>query len=146
MVVPGIVPLGNGLPPTAGTHAAQKGCVAYTYRPPLCARKAKPRPLGEAGFQRRPWPSRRSQVARHPEFNPDGRCGQELAGDYLKRGYFNAVCTLVKVEFRDDPRLETTVMMATEMPAAISPYSIAVAPESSLTNREISLLIVVMVL
>jgi hypothetical protein len=45
--------------------------------------------------------------------------------------YLSAVCTLVKVVLRLDPRLATTVIIATEIPAAMSPYSIAVAPVSS---------------
>jgi hypothetical protein len=43
------------------------------------------------------------------------------------RAYFNAVWTLVNVVFKLEPRLCTTAMMATEIPAAIRPYSIAVA-------------------
>ena len=41
----------------------------------------------------------------------------------------SAVCTDVNVVLRADPRLATTVIMAIEMPAAISPYSMAVAPD-----------------
>ena len=41
-----------------------------------------------------------------------------------------AVWTLVNVVLRDEPRLCTTAMIAIEMPAAIRPYSIAVAPDS----------------
>src|SRR6266436_1233911 len=41
---------------------------------------------------------------------------------------------VVKVMFSLEPRPATTVMMATEMPAAIRPYSMAVAPLSSLAN------------
>jgi hypothetical protein len=48
-----------------------------------------------------------------------------------ERAYFNAVCTDVKVVFRLLPVLWTATMMATEMPAAMRPYSIAVAPVSS---------------
>jgi hypothetical protein len=40
----------------------------------------------------------------------------------------------VKVVLSCEPNLLTTVMMATEMPAAIRPYSIAVAPDSSFAN------------
>ena len=43
--------------------------------------------------------------------------------------YLSAVCTLVKVVFSFEPRPCTTAMIATEMPAAMRPYSIAVAPE-----------------
>jgi hypothetical protein len=39
----------------------------------------------------------------------------------------NVPCSLV-------PRVLTTPMMATEMPAAMRPYSIAVAPDSFLRN------------
>jgi hypothetical protein len=38
----------------------------------------------------------------------------------------------VKVLFNCEPSVLTTTMIATEMPAAMSPYSIAVAPDSSL--------------
>jgi hypothetical protein len=41
----------------------------------------------------------------------------------------------VNVLLSCEPSVFTTVMMATEMPAAIRPYSIAVAPLSSFTNR-----------
>src|SRR5215203_858209 len=43
--------------------------------------------------------------------------------------------TLVNVVFKVVPRLFTTVMIAIEMPAAMRPYSIAVAPDSSCKNR-----------
>jgi hypothetical protein len=42
---------------------------------------------------------------------------------------------LVKVDLSCEPSVLTTVMMATEMPAAIKPYSIAVAPDTSLAKR-----------
>src|SRR5271167_4774253 len=42
---------------------------------------------------------------------------------------------LVKVALSCVPSVLTTVMMATEMPAAIRPYSIAVAPDSSFAKR-----------
>ena len=47
-----------------------------------------------------------------------------------EHAYFNAVCTDVKVVFRLLPVLWTATMIATEMPAAMRPYSIAVAPDS----------------
>src|SRR5580698_1214958 len=49
--------------------------------------------------------------------------------------YLRAVETLEKVFFRLVPRPWTTAMIATEMPAAMRPYSIAVAPDSSFTKR-----------
>ena len=51
--------------------------------------------------------------------------------------YFIAVETDVKVVFKPEPRLVTAVMIATEMPAAMRPYSIAVAPDSSRRKRTI---------
>src|SRR5438132_6465824 len=48
--------------------------------------------------------------------------------------YFSAFCTLVKVPLRFVPTPCTATMMATEMPAAMRPYSIAVAPDSFLRD------------
>ena len=42
-----------------------------------------------------------------------------------------------------EPRPCTTAMMATEIPAAIRPYSMAVAPDSSFTKRETRFVILV---
>jgi hypothetical protein len=42
---------------------------------------------------------------------------------------------LVKVDFNCEPSLLTTVMMATEMPAAIRPYSMVIAPDSLSAKR-----------
>jgi hypothetical protein len=49
--------------------------------------------------------------------------------------YFSAVWTEVKVVTRLDPTPVTTAMIATEMPAAMRPYSMAVAPDSSRRKR-----------
>ena len=43
--------------------------------------------------------------------------------------------TLLNVVDNFEPRPFTTVMIATEMPAAMRPYSMAVAPDSSLAKR-----------
>src|SRR3954454_18082096 len=48
---------------------------------------------------------------------------------------------LVNLSFKFVPRPLTTVMIAIEMPAAISPYSMAVAPDWSFRKRAKSLLI-----
>jgi len=48
--------------------------------------------------------------------------------------YFNCVEIEENVELSFVPRPFTTVMMAMEIPAAISPYSMAVAPDSSFRN------------
>src|SRR5262244_3339367 len=49
--------------------------------------------------------------------------------------YLRPFCTVVNVPLRLVPTFFTTVMMATEMPAAMRPYSMAVAPDSSFTKR-----------
>jgi hypothetical protein len=41
---------------------------------------------------------------------------------------------VLKVAFRPDPRALTTPTIATEIPATIGPYSIALAPDSSRRN------------
>ena len=47
------------------------------------------------------------------------------------KAHLSAVWTLVKVVFSFEPRPCRTAMFATEMPAAMRPYSMAVAPDSS---------------
>src|SRR6266550_9251349 len=49
-------------------------------------------------------------------------------------GYFSELLIEVNLSLRLVPSPLTTAMMASEMPAAIRPYSIAVAPESSARN------------
>ena len=49
-------------------------------------------------------------------------------------GYFSCVEIELKVDLSFVPRPFTTAMIATEMPAAIRPYSMAVAANSSLRN------------
>ena len=51
--------------------------------------------------------------------------------------YFSEVLMLVNLVFRLVPRPLTTAMIASEMPAAIRPYSMAVAPDSSFQNFKI---------
>ena len=53
----------------------------------------------------------------------------------MRKNYFSAFFTVPNVELSFVPRPCTTLMMATEIPAAISPYSIAVAPVSSFAKR-----------
>ena len=53
--------------------------------------------------------------------------------------YFRLVLIVVNLSFMVLPRLFTTVMIARAMPAAIRPYSIAVAPDSSDQNFQIML-------
>jgi hypothetical protein len=47
----------------------------------------------------------------------------------MTAGYFNAVETLLKTVTKFEPSVFTATIMATEMPAAIKPYSIAVAAD-----------------
>ena len=59
-------------------------------------------------------------------------------GLWLRNGnknYFIAVETDEKVLFKLVPRAWTVAMIATAMPAAMRPYSIAVAPASSVRKR-----------
>src|ERR1700687_6442309 len=51
--------------------------------------------------------------------------------------YFSELLIEVNLVFRLEPRPLTTAMIASEIPAAIRPYSIAVAPDSSFTKRAI---------
>jgi hypothetical protein len=51
--------------------------------------------------------------------------------------YFNEVLSEVSLVLRLVPSPFTVVIMASEMPAAISPYSTAVAPDSSARNMRI---------
>ncbi len=60
--------------------------------------------------------------------------GKSFIGAEDRGGYFNCVETEENVELSLVPRHFTTAMIATEMPAAIRPYSIAAAPNSSLRN------------
>jgi hypothetical protein len=53
------------------------------------------------------------------------------------RTYWSWVEMLAKVVFSWVPRPATTVIMATAMPAAMRPYSIAVAADWSFTNRKV---------
>jgi hypothetical protein len=50
------------------------------------------------------------------------------------RAYFNELLIDVNLVLSSVPSPFTAAMMASEMPAAINPYSIAVAPDSSAMN------------
>ncbi len=50
--------------------------------------------------------------------------------DEARKPYFSELLIEVNLSFRLEPRPLTTAMIASEMPAAIRPYSIAVAPDS----------------
>jgi hypothetical protein len=55
-------------------------------------------------------------------------------GLQLMRGYFSDVLIELNLAFRVVPRPLTTAMIARAIPAAIRPYSMAVAPDSSRQN------------
>jgi len=55
--------------------------------------------------------------------------------------YLSAVETVLNVVFKFVPSACTVAMIATAMPAAMRPYSMAVAPDSSRMNCEIDVLI-----
>jgi len=55
----------------------------------------------------------------------------------FRLAYFSAVETDPKVVFKAVPTVATATMIATEMPAAMRPYSMAVAPDSFRTKRMI---------
>src|SRR3954452_9392607 len=57
--------------------------------------------------------------------------GMDAASVEEQGRYFSDELMSVNLVFRLEPRPLTIAMMASEMPAAISPYSIAVAPDSS---------------
>ena len=61
--------------------------------------------------------------------------GEKAGSKGRKDVYFNAVETVLNMFFTFVPRPPTTLTMATETPEAISAYSIAVAPRSSLKKR-----------
>ena len=68
-------------------------------------------------------------------------CGGLCAQNRRVESYLSWVETLVNVSLSLVPKPLTTAMIATEMPAAIRPYSMAVAPELSFKKRRTSLLI-----
>jgi hypothetical protein len=55
--------------------------------------------------------------------------------------YLSAAETVLNVAFKFVPSACTVAMIATAMPAAMRPYSMAVAPDSSFTKRKKSVLI-----
>ena len=61
---------------------------------------------------------------------------------YSPRPYFSVARQLLKVVDSLVPTAVTPVMMTTAMRAAIRPYSMAVAPDSSRTKREMRFMLV----
>jgi hypothetical protein len=60
---------------------------------------------------------------------------QRLAQSRTRTAYFNEVLIEENLVLSFTPIPFTTAMIAREMPAAINPYSMAVAPDSSARNR-----------
>src|SRR6516162_11561832 len=83
----------------------------------------------------------RGMVHRRGSF-PFGQVGS-LARAKGRRSfdYFSELLIEVNLLLRLVPRPFTATMIAIEMPAAIRPYSMAVAPDSSLQNFEISFIV-----
>jgi hypothetical protein len=61
----------------------------------------------------------------HASVSPTGCLTAKNANGF----YFSAVETVVKVALSCVPSVATTVIIAIEIPAAMRPYSMAVAPE-----------------
>jgi hypothetical protein len=68
--------------------------------------------------------------------SPAAGCGRSWHR-LQQSAYFNEVLSEVSLVLRLVPSPFTVVIMASEMPAAISPYSMAVAPDSSARNMRI---------
>jgi hypothetical protein len=99
---------------------------------PICK---GPPGLNQAGFCERRVRKLANRRAEAKGTAPQLGLGLLLRRIPLRETYFSAVETLVKVVFSFEPRLPTAAMIAIEIPAAISPYSMAVAPCSSARNR-----------
>jgi hypothetical protein len=84
-----------------------------------------------------------NDLARQGDNSPDGRGLESSRMENRPRremgggNYFKELLIEVNLSFMVVPRPFTTVMIASAMPAAIRPYSIAVAPESSVQNFKI---------
>ena len=70
----------------------------------------------------------------HPKQAKPPLAAASLEGDSTLR-YLSWLEMFVKVAFTLVPRVLTATIIAAAIPAAIRPYSIAVAPDSSLRNR-----------
>lgn len=74
--------------------------------------------------------------ARHaPHMKRPGACARPLRTPGLF-DYFNEVLTELKTELTPVPTPFTAAMIAIAIPTAMRPYSMAVAPDSSLKNVE----------
>ena len=95
---------------------------------------------------------RGSEISSGRDFQPVDRRRADPAGGYLKMAeaavnggfsqwrsfgaYLSCVETLSNFALRVEPIALTVAIITTEMPAAIRPYSIAVAPDSSFKNAK----------
>lgn len=99
---------------------------------PVRIRALPCRRLAQSAWKRKSEGNRRQRVF--------AAAGNLIAPPPLEKGmrrYFSDVLMEVNFSFRLVPRPLTTAMIASEIPAAISPYSIAVAPDSSFQNFKI---------
>jgi hypothetical protein len=95
--------------------------------------------LGDIGFGvlegDDPWPAlmgvANTEKTRRTGFGGLGTCEVFSRPEIGDGSYFSAVLTVPKVVVRFVPIPLTTVIMTTAIPAAIRPYSIAVAPDVS---------------
>ena len=78
-----------------------------------------------------PWLTR-SGTASTRRFHSGVIIAQQLAASSLR--YFSEVLIELNLVLRFEPRPLTATMIAIEIPAAIRPYSMAVAPDSSDKN------------
>src|SRR5450631_3286533 len=74
------------------------------------------------------------QTYERPRSMAPGPLYLQIPADYLP-AVASCDVTVLNVLVSCVPRPLTAAMMATEMPAAIKPYSMAVAPDSSFTKR-----------
>ena len=130
-------------PPT-GTRAEGKGRTRKRLRPFFSAYRLIPpsagvslahvralprRTRGDTGFTRTAdWHHR---LPPRLWLSASGRAPRQRLGFY-----FRPASTAVNLAVRSVPTVPTIVIIATAMPAAIRPYSMAVAPDSSEKNRE----------
>jgi len=135
-----LIALGSGWRPSAQTCKPTGSVLRQCVMEPIrfeCALPKVAKSLGP-GRRRRAMPKKESAIllgmALPRVFRVDFE--KDSARDYL-----SWVEMLVNVVVRLVPRVLTAAMIATEMPAAIRPYSMAVAPLSSFRKRRISVFI-----
>jgi hypothetical protein len=89
--------------------------------------------------QDRQWPQQNPEPMQRPIASVGTHGREYILGQtkIQKAAYFNAVETDPKVVLRFEPAPFTTLMIMTEIDAAMRPYSTAVAPDSSFRKARI---------